>query len=259
LERGEATKAHQDTHGMPAPPSKPTEKNTVSSSNAAPSPAKQTTEFSANPQTKQADQPLAQPKAPPPRKGINWLSGKGMLPESLPDSRIFGLGFDLSSIDAPINFDGAASKLVEVLTCYRALDCPKELNPVVFIGHGYGAVVIEKLLSNNYDQGSSGQQIVFSTASVHLFAPPIDGSSRLIDWTVQGLKSRNDFRSIDIKGTPMFSNIWNTFKTSLRDLKTRGNVFVSVYREKNPTRVSLPSQGSSSLLVWDHHLLLSLL
>jgi hypothetical protein len=167
-----------------------------------------------------------------------------MLPDFLPESRILGFGFDLSVTDAPIDLEGAASKLLKILSEDRGVDCS---NPIVFIGHGYGAVVVENLLSKKYDQVSAGQNLVSSTASVHLFAPPIDGSNELLDWTERSLKVQNQSRFVGIKGTPMLSNMWNRFTASLKDLDTMGNVFVSIYREANSTGITPTFQGSYSL------------
>lgn len=164
-----------------------------------------------------------------------------MLPAYFPESRILGFGFDLGAKDAPIDFEGAAAKVLKILCDDRGGEDP---NPIVFIGHGYGAVVIETLFSRVSDTDPFQSKLVSSTASIILFAPPIDSSNGLIEWTEKSLKPENKSRFMGIKGTTKLSDIWKGFNSSLKSLDTMANISVYVYKEKGTSGTSSSIQGS---------------
>ena len=129
-------------------------------------------------------------------KKINWLSSEDMLPCILPSSRIIGFGFDLSVLDAKIDFKATAFALFNRLKSKRATGSSPSSNfsskPIVFIGHGYGTVVIQELLSKYCDGKSTfASTLKTSTAAVFLFAPPFRGSDNLIKWTKDKCKISN--------------------------------------------------------------------
>ena len=213
--------------------------------------------------TQPSEQSPGQPKLTSQSPKNVWLSKPEMLPAYFPESRIFGFGFDLAAQDAPIDFDGAAEGLLKTLSKDRGKDC---VNPIVFVGHGYGAVVIETFLSKKFDRDpakkglvTAQEAIASSTASVLLFGPPIDDSSGIIEWTEKSLNTPNASRFIGIKGTSKLSDIWNSFNTTVRTLETMANIFVYVYKEKRSNEVLSSPQGSyprsassplSSIILW---------
>ena len=107
---------------------------------------------------------------------IRWLEDKNMLPSVLPMSRIMGFGFELDSFKVNKYFDSAASKLREALLRKRHLN-PRR--PLVFIGHGYGTVIIQSLFSRLVGDGSQGAILKGCTAAIILFAPPFRGSDEM--------------------------------------------------------------------------------
>ena len=173
-----------------------------------------------------------------------------MLPAYFPKSRILGFGFDLAAEDAPIDFEGAALALLEVLHEDRGEGC---VNPIVFIGHGCGAVVIEILLSKKFDKDPAQKELITaqeaiaaSTASVILFGPPVDDPSEIIAWTEKSLKLPNASRFMGIKGTSKLPDIWNGFSASVRELEIMANMFVYVYKEKKSNETLSSLQGAYS-------------
>ncbi len=177
-----------------------------------------------------------------------WLSNSEMLPAYFPDSRILGFGFDLATNDAQIDFEGTAVGLLNTLYKDRGEGC---VNPIIFVGHGFGAVVIETLLSEKFAQDptrkelvTAQQAIASSTASVVLFAPPIDDSSGIIQWTEKSLPNGNESRFIGIKGTSKLSDTWNGFKTTVTQLETMANISVYESIEKKSNEVLSSPQGS---------------
>lgn len=179
-----------------------------------------------------------QPKPAPPKR-INWLEDKDMLPSVIPEGRILGFGFDLSTVNAPIDFDSTAASLLDSLVERREVNSTK---PIIFIGHGYGSVVIESLLSRNDGKGTPSSQLRASTASVILFAAPFAGSKDLIKWSVREMKLLESpdscFRLLG-NDSGMLQKIWDDFVKHTRNL----DIFISLYRENGPATDSATAEG----------------
>ncbi|KAH6689853.1 hypothetical protein F5X68DRAFT_254489 [Plectosphaerella plurivora] len=74
----------------------------------------------------------------------NWLSDPSMLPSALPTSRILSFGYDsvwFGEKSSKQTLDGVATKLLRGLRVERE-NCPHR--PIVFIGHCFGGLVLQK-------------------------------------------------------------------------------------------------------------------
>lgn len=156
---------------------------------------------------------------------VNWLTDEDMLPSILPAGRVLEFGLDISALDAAIDFDSAAINLKTVLLLKRV---DRSSRPIVFIGHGYGTVVIQKLLSESYGKESYASDLG-STAAVFFFAPPFRGSEELNKWTTGTLSISESkiFAGLG-SGSPKLQQIWKQFVPCSRD----PNIFVFVYLPK---------------------------
>jgi hypothetical protein len=112
-----------------------------------------------------------------------------MLPSLIPTARILGFGLNLKNITNPINFQSTALSIMADLTEKRQ-NCPSRA--VIFVGHGYGNVVIEKLLCGTPESTVNTKSLVGSTAAIVLFAAPFEDADNLINWTCQALKVPRD-------------------------------------------------------------------
>jgi hypothetical protein len=125
----------------------------------------------------------------------NWLTDEAMLSSAMPVAQIMVFNLDLgSNSHAPIDFDGTA---VEIVAQIRELRVDDQFRSMVFIGHGYGNVVLERLLASHSQEqppraGVKGAvsipAFIDSTAAVVFFAAPFLSSDPLIEWTAQALK-----------------------------------------------------------------------
>lgn len=163
---------------------------------------------------------------------IRWLEDKNMLPSVLPMSRTMGFGLELDSFKVNKNkyFDSAASKLREALLTKRHLNPGR---PLVFIGHGYGTVIIQSLFSRLVGDGSQGAVLKGCTAAIILFAPPFRGSNELINWTMKSSKlpklmETTLFTQLGDK-PPYLQNNWKHFCNVAKD----PNIFVFALLSKS--------------------------
>lgn len=141
-----------------------------------------------------------------------------MLPSALPAARIFGFGIDLSSraVDAPLDFDSVAADIVSELTHSRS---ESRQRPIVFIGHGYGNLLIEKILSGERPESREIANLMGSTAAIMLFAAPLVGSTSLIEWTTKTLKVSRESKFFN---SPILPQLWETFnqRTAIENIST---------------------------------------
>jgi hypothetical protein len=169
------------------------------------------------------------PKPAPPKR-INWLEDKDMLPCVIPEGRILGFGFDLSTVNAPFDFDSAAATLLDSFVKRRGGNSTKQ---IIFIGHGHGSVVIESLLLRDDGEGTPSSQLRASTTSVILFAAPFAGSSDLIKWSEKemNLPKSTDSSFIGLgDDSGKLQKIWDDFLLNALE----PDIFISVYRDKDP-------------------------
>ena len=153
-----------------------------------------------------------------------------MLPGVLPASRTIGFGFDLSSVDAAIDFDSAASTLFKALLATRGPDSGR---PLVFIGHGYGTVIIQSLLSTVKGDADSWLNLRGCTAAVVLFAPPFRGSDEFIEWNMKSSKLQDSMKKILEphlgNGSQYLQKYWKDFRVVAQN----PNIFVFAYLSKS--------------------------
>lgn len=160
-------------------------------------------------QAQQTDTPQTKvgkaPDAPQPGK-VNWLADKDMIRNYLSVARIIGFGLDLKSLNvmmqtynSSIDFAFIASAIGQKLQDKRK-NC--DLRPVVFIGHGYGTLLIERLLNADLikkELVDLTADLLKNTAAVGFFAAPFASIDPLIEWSSGCLKIN--------KGAKVFTNL----------------------------------------------------
>jgi Ankyrin repeats (3 copies) len=158
---------------------------------------------------------------PPEAERPNWLTDEAMLPSAVPVAQIMVFNLDLGSNSyAPIDFDGTAAAIE---TQIRELRVDDQFRSMVFIGHGYGNVVLERLLASHTQEqvpktgfvgAVSKSAFIDSTAAIVFFAAPFLSSDPLIEWTAQALKvskSAKIFSSLSSKDLITPSKVWAEF------------------------------------------------
>jgi len=113
---------------------------------------------------------------------VNWLEHKRMLPYVLPGARIEGFGLDLKTgaTEGPIDFNGTVSDMFKQLKEMRR---GHESRSIVFIGHGYGSVLIAKMMSEAAYETERNATLGKSIAAIALFAAPLKNPTELTKWT----------------------------------------------------------------------------
>ncbi|KAL1637225.1 hypothetical protein SLS58_009412 [Diplodia intermedia] len=132
-----------------------------------------------------ADEPMGQP-AKSSRK-INWMSDKDMLPHTLPKANIIGYGLDLfcasRKVPPNISLETLVSNISKDIIAFRKTRPQK---PIIFIGHGYGSIVIDKILFTDSrikgDERKDWEQLQSATAAVILFGAPLLNFTHLKSW-----------------------------------------------------------------------------
>ncbi|KAL4919605.1 hypothetical protein BDW62DRAFT_178723 [Aspergillus aurantiobrunneus] len=111
------------------------------------------------------------------KSGTNWLSDETMLPKAVPEARILRFGYDsLWMGDTPIRttLSTIATKLLLCLNMIRTEDLEK---PLLFIGHCFGGLVIERALILAKMQQNKYPSIFDSTIGVVFLGTPHRGSN----------------------------------------------------------------------------------
>jgi pimeloyl-ACP methyl ester carboxylesterase len=141
-----------------------------------------------------------------------------------------GFGFDLSALDAAIDFNSAASDLLKALSAKRDLHPTR---PLVFIGHGYGTVMIQRLFSKLNDKIPEWHSLRDSTAAIVLFAPPFGDSNELLELTKTSAKLQSSMAKVLepslSKRSMELTEYWNDF----HDVAEDPNIFVFGYLSKS--------------------------
>ncbi|KAI1370425.1 hypothetical protein F4677DRAFT_438488, partial [Hypoxylon crocopeplum] len=114
--------------------------------------------------------------------GVNWLADEDMLPEKIPNARIFVWGYDARThgndylSEAYLHQHG--SQLVGDLADERHLDGTSK-RPIIFIGHGLGGIVIKSALihsnSTHANHLSHHRPIKVSTYGILFMGTPHSG------------------------------------------------------------------------------------
>lgn len=108
-----------------------------------------------------------------------------MLPSHFPGAHVVGFGIPQPS--GPVDFDSLAVGILEKILAQRSSNGRQE-KPIVFIGHGYGTMLIEKILFSDFSDSPrhpKQEQMVSSTAAIVLFGPPLRGFDSLAKWASQ--------------------------------------------------------------------------
>ncbi|KAH8895650.1 hypothetical protein GQ53DRAFT_803904 [Thozetella sp. PMI_491] len=165
----------------------------------------------------------------------NWIVDKTMIRKLLPVARVICFGLDLAShTNTSIDFDAAAQELNEELTKLRK-NVPSR--KVVLIAHGYGNVLISKLLDEKFEESG----LLENTAAISFFGAPWTSTDSLVAFTIAQLKVSRDsklFKSFS-PGTPITSQM----QQLLRDRLIQQDVSLSAILEAGATLDSSSSQA----------------
>ncbi|KFY84460.1 hypothetical protein V500_09300 [Pseudogymnoascus sp. VKM F-4518 (FW-2643)] len=113
-----------------------------------------------------------------------WLADPTMLPEACPRSRILAYGYEsqwLGTDSVSQSLSSIAANFLHLLQGYRR-DHPKR--PIIFIGHCFGGLVIERaLVDSEKNSDKDLRQVVHSLAGLILLGTPHHGSnaSKVVD------------------------------------------------------------------------------
>ncbi|KAF2836661.1 hypothetical protein M501DRAFT_222725 [Patellaria atrata CBS 101060] len=97
------------------------------------------------------NQPVEEESVVPETPVRTWLSYHGMLPSAMPKARILRFGYDYQDLKQPTLASirsVVARTLLQELKTYRARPTPEyRWRPIIFIGHGFGGIIIEGVLA----------------------------------------------------------------------------------------------------------------
>lgn len=108
-----------------------------------------------------------------------------MLPSNFPGAHV--VGFEIPQPFRPVDFDSLAVEILQKIVDQRSSNGRQE-KPIVFIGHGYGTILIEKILFSDFSDRPchpEQEQMASSTAAIVLFGPPLRGFDSLAKWASQ--------------------------------------------------------------------------
>ena len=160
-----------------------------------------------------------------PSKKVNWLIDENMLRSQFPVARIIGFCLNLRSMNDSMKSSDATIKLASLANeIGKKLQLLREgcgSRSIVFIGHGYGTLLIERLLNASPTGTLSvlAKDLKESTSAIGLFAPP-STIDRLIEWSSRSLGISRDatvFKNLQVELKPqLWSELsrhissWNT-------------------------------------------------
>lgn len=112
------------------------------------------------------------------KSGVNWLSDPQMLPSRTPEARILRFGYDslwLGKVAIRTRLPTIADKLLLVLARERQQD---PMRPLVFIGHCFGGLVIQRALitAKLHPESETEEAILNSTVGAVLLGTPHRGT-----------------------------------------------------------------------------------
>jgi hypothetical protein len=139
-----------------------------------------------------------------------------MLPDVFPASRILGFGWDIGSrsVESPPNFESTASEIISKLTDLRKGYLQRA---IVFIGHGYGTVLIANILAGEGQLTQERANLMSSTAAVVLFAAPLFDYTGLIEWTSKTSKIPQGSKFFS---SPIPPQLWENLSSYTKKEKT---------------------------------------
>lgn len=112
------------------------------------------------------------------KSGVNWLSDPQMLPSRTPDARILRFGYDslwLGKEAIRTRLPTIADKLLLVLARERQQD---PMRPLIFIGHCFGGLVIQRALitAKLHPESETEEAILKSTVGAVFLGTPHRGT-----------------------------------------------------------------------------------
>ncbi|KAI9771574.1 MAG: hypothetical protein M1839_002767 [Geoglossum umbratile] len=129
--------------------------------------------------------------------GVNWLADPAMLPKAVPDARIMRFGYDslwLGKEPIRTKLSTIANKLLLVLSRERE---DAQGKPLIFIGHCFGGLVIERALIIAKLLERSFPGILNSTVGVVFLGTPHRGSKAFLPQSdlLAAIASQSDLQS----------------------------------------------------------------
>ena len=145
---------------------------------------------------------------------FNWLEDERTLRKLLPDAKVMAAGIDIqNTLDSAIDLAMAASMLEDKIT----LKPPSPQNlPLLFIGHGFGGTVVQKMLLNGTQTPAASvkaKALLDRTAALVLFSCPIsnsDDNRSIFAQTSGAPKNKQVFGNMNAKSGKIKS-LWEDF------------------------------------------------
>jgi Ankyrin repeats (3 copies) len=157
-----------------------------------------------------------------------------MLPDVFPAARILGFGWDIGSrtVEASPNFGSTASEIISKLTALRKGYLQRA---IVFIGHGYGNVLIANILAGEGQLTQERANLMSLTAAVVLFAAPLFDYTGLIEWTSKASKIS---RGSKFFSSPIPPQLWENLSSYTKKEK----IFTFAFLERDAACLHVDEQ-----------------
>ena len=145
---------------------------------------------------------------------VNWLADKDMIRGHVPVAGIVRFGLNLKSLNDMMHTSNFTIDLADIANEIggQLQDIRKQYGSrsVVFIGHGYGTLLIERLLDPNPSENKVSADLQESTAAVVLFAAPFH-ITPLIEWTSRSLGLSRDAKVFSNLQMRIGPEVWKSF------------------------------------------------
>ncbi|KAK0636122.1 hypothetical protein B0T17DRAFT_69023 [Bombardia bombarda] len=165
-----------------------------------------------------------------------WLTDEDMIPSHITVGRIVHFDLDLKRLHSDAQKGTFSDDLMSIASVVgqQLMDIREKFGsrPMVFIGHGYGTVLIERLLSpdlaTKYPKLKDfAVNLQDSIAAICLFAAPYS-ISPLLEWSARVLRVGRDSRLFGSVQIPVSPELWKGFR---RQMAASG-ISTLIFREK---------------------------
>jgi hypothetical protein len=173
---------------------------------------------------------------------VSWLNHEDMLPKAFPDARVLRFRYPIMSGQSDPkkrteNLDLAAGQLSRRLI-ERRNDCPNRL--ILFIGHDFGVVVIERALIRLADtvrEKNLEQSILESITGIIFLATPLKGLESSDYFATRGdwFRPKSNASTVSVHNT---TSHLKTFKAAIE----KRNIFL--YRVNSINEFSAPNDSN---------------
>ena len=179
-------------------------------------------------------------------RNVNWLTDDSMLPSLVPGARVLRFGYRLPlpgrDAESRMNVLEIARNLLIKLTGERK-DC--EDRPVIFIGHAWGGVIIERALTTAFQPPKEYERILNATIGIMFLATPVKGSDNAVTRMAEQIKrSPGDAMFNNARtGSKQLADLLNDFTILVEQMRVP---LVSLYEKPSLEPATKRFQGEDS-------------